>query len=271
MNFIRGIIGFAKELIQKRFLIYELTKRDLKTRYTGSVLGIFWTFLQPIIMMFILYFVFDRGFKAGLTATKVPFISWLFCALVSWNYFSEALNSSTGVIDAYSFLVKKVNFRLAILPIVKILAGLVIHAIFIVILIIVLLVQGIPFSWTWLLIPYYCICIMVLCLGLAWITSSINVFVKDVAQIVQIIISFGFWLTPIFWNIDMMPENLRFFVKINPMFYVVEGYRKSFLYSTPLWKEDLYNTLYFWGFTFVILIIGMIIFKRLRPHFADVI
>jgi len=79
-----------------------------------------------------------------------------------------------------------------------------------------------------------------------------------------------FWMTPIFWNIDMLPVRFRFFLKLNPLFYIVQGYRESFIYKVPFWTHPYY-ALYFWGLSLIIFILGVLVFKRLRPHFADVL
>ena len=109
-----------------------------------------------------------------------------------------------------------------------------------------------------------------LLLGLGWLTSSTNVFVKDVSKLVGIIVQFGFWLTPIFWNISRVPQEYQWIIKLNPAYYLVSGYRDCLLYHRWFWERQN-ETLYFWALTTVILFLGIIVFKRLRPHFAEVI
>ena len=272
LKIIKEAFGFIKEIYQKKYLISELAKRDFKNRFTGSFLGIFWAFINPIVMLFILWFVFTQGFKAGnITDHAVPFFVWLMPAMIIWNFFSETFNSSTNVILEYSFLVKKVNFRLGILPLVKIMSALIIHGIFLLILFFVLILYGYYPDFYWFQFLYYLFCSVMLVLGLGWLTSALTVFIKDVGQIVGILLQFGFWLTPIFWEMNLVPEKYRFFFKFNPVWYLTEGYRKTFLYKVPLWEESLLATVYFWGVTFVFLFVGMVVFKKLRNHFADVI
>ena len=271
VKFAKELIRFLFEIYEKRFLIFELVKRDFKNRYTGSYLGLLWTFLHPLMMMLIMWFVFTFGLKVGKGSDDVPFVAYMFTAQIIWNFFADSLSSSTNVIGEYSFLVKKINFRLSILPIVKLLSALLIHIIFIIIVMVILAVMGIYPTWYLFQLPYYMICVMLLSLGLSWITSSINVFVKDTGYIVSILLQFGFWVTPIFWNIKALPASWHKFVYFNPMTYIVSGYRDAFLYGKPFWQADLFMTGYFWSVTVVLLLLGMIIFKRLRPHFADVI
>lgn len=270
MNPIKEAFGFIKELYQKKFLISELTKRDFKERFIGSNLGIFWAFIDPLVMSLIMWFVFGSGLRGTHSAGDVPFITWLLPAMFAWQFFSETLGSGTGVIRSYSFLIKKVNFRLSILPIVKIISSLVLHLIFVGIVIGILLFYKIFPSWYWLQVFYYMGATCALLLGLTWFTSSVSIFTKDIENIVGIFIRFGFFLTPIIWNVKILPAKYVPILKLNPMFYIVEGYRDCFLNKIPFW-EKLWDTLYFWGFTFGFLLLGMLVFKKLRPHFADVI
>jgi len=102
----------------------------------------------------------------------------------------------------------------------------------------------------------------VLALGIGWITSSINVFARDTAQIVNVVLQFGFWATPIFWDLEILPEEAQSILQLNPMFYIVQGYRDSFLYGVPFWQHyEL--TLYYWGLTGIVFVVGAIIFMRL--------
>lgn len=273
LTLIRKTAGFLLSLWKQKFTIMELSRKDFRKRYINSYLGLFWAFVNPLVMLFILWFLFTMGFKTrGVGgAAELPFFVWLATAMVMWTFFSEAFSASTNVIEEYGFLVKKVNFRLSILPIVKILTALLVHGIFLLILAGILLGYGFTPSWHWLQFIYYLFCACMLILGLSWLTSALNVFVKDVGQIVGILLSFGFWLTPIFWEINMVPEQYRVFFKLNPVWYIVEGYRKVFLYRMPIWEESLSATVYFWSVTLVLLLAGITVFRRLRVHFADVI
>jgi ABC-type polysaccharide/polyol phosphate export permease len=117
---------------------------------------------------------------------------------------------------------------------------------------------------------YYLAAMFFLLLGLGWITSSTSIFVQDVSNIVMIITQFGFWLTPIIWNITRIPEKYRWIIKLNPMCYIVNGYRDSLIYKIPFWSKP-YETIYFWFFTLMVLLIGVVVFRRLKPHFGEVI
>ncbi len=263
------MLDFLKAIFQNRRLLLELTKNDFKQKYVGNMLGIFWAFIQPTITILIFWFVFQVGFKAQ-PVENVPFILWLVAGIIPWFYFSEALQNGTNSIIANSFLVKKVVFRVSLLPIVPILAALTVHLFFILMMFGMYIVYGYMPSVYWLQVFYYLFAASVLVLGISWITSSVVIFFKDMGQLVSMMLQFGFWLTPIFWNISTVPEKYRWILKLNPMFYIVEGYRNSMIYHKWFW-EDLGMSIYFWSITGMIFVLGAWTFRKLRPHFADVL
>ncbi|MDA8240177.1 MAG: ABC transporter permease [Nitrospiraceae bacterium] len=269
VSLFKGFIEFVAILYRRRSLIFEMAKRDITTQYVGSMLGFFWTFVNPLIMIFILWFVFSVGFKTA-PRGNVPFVIWLTAGMAIWNTFSEVVSGATGVIIGSPHLVKKVVFPLSILPVVKLVGSLITHAIFIALLIALILLYHFPVSVFWLQGLYYFFAMGVLALGVSWITSSVNVFARDTSQIVGVILQFGFWATPIFWDLSMLPRSIQPMLKLNPMYYIVQGYRDSFIYSVPFWQH-WQMTLYYWGFTGVAFVTGAVIFLRLRPHFADVL
>lgn len=264
-------VNFFRDLSQSRYLIYQLAKRDFKTRYIGSGLGLFWAFLQPLAMMAILWFVFEHGLKSSPYSSDIPFVAWFFTAMVAWNYFSDVFSVSTGVLNEYSFMLKKVEFNVSTLPIVKVVSSAGIHLIFLGILFIILAINGMAPSWHWFQIVYYFFAMTYLLVGLSWLTSSLNIFLKDTAQIVSILSQFGFWLTPIVWDVNQLPENMRVYLRLNPMLYIIDGYRNSLLHKKSIFEEDLSFTLYFWVFSTLVMLVGIVVFRRLRPHFADVL
>jgi len=269
MKFFTLFFGFLNDIYQNKFLITQLTKRDFSNKYIGSTLGFVWTIIQPFVMIGVMWLVFTKGFKAG-PVDGIPFIAWLTCGIIVWDFFANTISSATNVFSEYNYLVKKISFRIAILPIVKILSALIAHFILIGIAMVIFIGSGVEFSVYWFQMFYYMFALFIFLLGLSWITSSLQVFLKDISQIVQVFLQFGFWLTPIMWSYKMIPENFMWALKINPIFYIVNGYRQSFLTPTPFW-QDLTSLAYFWGGTLVVVLVGVLLFRKLRPHFADVL
>lgn len=263
------IIKPFKDIYHNRILLSNLIRNDFKSRYINNFLGIIWAFIQPSITILIFWFVFQVGFKAS-PVQDIPFILWLVAGMIPWFFFSEALSSSTSSILANSFLVKKIVFRVSILPIIQIISALIIHIFFVFFMFSMFLYYGYYPDLYWLQIGYYIVSSTILLLGISWITSSVVIFFRDLNQLVTMTLQFGFWLTPIFWMLTMVPESYRWIFKLNPIYYIVEGYRDSLINKIWFWEKPM-ETLQFWSITTILFILGIIVFRKLRPHFADVL
>ena len=270
MRYIKEFFRFIRHIVRSKKLLVTLAYTDFQEQYLGSYLGIIWAVLRPALFIFVIWFVFSLGFKAKPVEDGTPFVLWLLCGMIPWLFFAEAVNKGMNAITSNAFLVKKVAFRVSILPLVKVLSSLGIHLLLVTILIFLFILNGYYPTLYWLQLPYYILATVFLTLGLGWLTSSLRVFVKDVGELIGVVIQFGFWLTPIFWSLNSLPEQYHFIVKLNPMVYIVDGFRNTFIYETWFW-ENPSDTLQFWVTTSIILIIGAIVFKRLRVHFGDVI
>lgn len=262
--------AFIGELLSRRQMILELAKRDFKTKYLGSYLGILWAFVHPTVYVVILWFVFQVGFKSQ-PAGNTPFVLWMLCGIIPWFFFSECLASATSAVMDNAFLLKKMSFSVGMLPIVKILSALVLHLFFICVVVVMFFVYSLPLTLHALQVLYYLFAAIVLLLGLSWFTSSVVLFFRDMGQIVSMALQFAFWVTPIFWSAKMLPMKYLNLVKLNPVYYLVEGYRESFIYHTWFWQSHPMLTLYYWAVTGCIFVVGAVVFRRLRPHFADVL
>lgn len=266
----RSVLMIAQELNNNKILIWNLSKNDFKTKYAGSYLGIIWAFIQPIVTILLYWFVFEFGLRAGSPIKDVPFILWFVTGLIPWFFFQDALLNATNCMLEYSYLVKKVVFKISILPIVKIISAVFVHLVFIAFLFFVCFIYGFyPSQYTIQLI-YYSLCTFFIALALSYATSAIVVFFKDLGQIINIFLQIGMWMTPIMWSYTIMPEKYQWILKLNPMYYIVEGYRDTFI--NHVWFfERYFQTVYFWIITLGLFVLGSIIFKRLKPHFADVL
>ena len=263
------MLDYLKLFYDNRLLVWQLSKKDIMSKYLGSYLGIFWAFIQPAITILIYWFIFEVGFK-NVPIDNFPFILWFMAGIVPWFFFSEAISLTTGAILDNTYLVKKVVFPIQLIPSIKIISSFFIHVVFILILIVVYLAYGYELSWYNLQIIYYSFSLIVLLIGLSWITSALMVFLKDVGQFVNMFLQFFFWLTPILWNLNILPDKYEFYFKLNPLFYIVEGYRDSLFQHKGFWHHYQVTT-YYWIITLLVLYVGNALFKKLRPHFADVL
>lgn len=258
-------------------LIWNLAKNDIKKKFAGSYFGVIWAFVQPVITVLLYWFVFEKGLNSKATdlrtGIEIPFVLWLMAGLVPWFYFQEAMNGGTGVLVEYSYLVKKVVFQIDILPAVKMISALFTHVFFVVFAIVLFALMGYYPDLYTLQVIYYSICMIVLTTGIVYATGAITVFFRDMKEVVAIVLQIGMWVTPIMWSFESMvqiPGWAKMILKLNPMYYVVSGYRDALINKIAFW-ENLGLTVYFWIVAILIFMLGTSVFKRLRPHFADVL
>jgi lipopolysaccharide transport system permease protein/teichoic acid transport system permease protein len=268
-KFIEMACVFLMDVFKKKAVIYELARRDFKQQYLGSYLGLLWMFLEPLLYILVLYVFISIGFRAG-EQGNVPYSLYLISGIVSWTYFSGNLVANTGIIGSFAFLVKKVDFRISILPFVKLISSLLPHVFLVLVTIIISWGYGYRPTLYLVQLLYYFFSMFVLLVGLGWLTSSTSLFVKDVSNIVRVIVQFGFWMTPVLWNLDRIPYKYHWIINLNPMSYIVNGYRDSILMQVPFWFEYK-QALIFWAETFFILFVGIAVFRKLKPHFAEII
>ena len=277
VRFYDKIMVLPLELIQNRKLIWKLAKNDFKTQYAGSYLGIFWAFVQPVVTVLLYWFVFTVAMPSRATTLngdlELPYVLWLIAGIVPWFFFSDALSRGTNALLEYNYLVKKVVFKISILPIIKIISALFVHAFFIVFMLILFSCYGFYPDLYTLQIFYYTGCMFVFVLGLSYISCSVVVFFRDLGQMISIALQIGIWATPILWSLTSVTSShpkLKFLFKLNPMNYIVEGYRNALIDKLWFW-ETFYTTAYFWILTMIVFAVGALVFKRLKVHFADVL
>lgn len=263
------ITSLPVELYQNKELIWKLAKNDFKKRYAGSYLGMLWALIQPVVTVLMYWIVFDLiGMNRG--EVEVPFVLFLTAGLVPWFFFSEAFINGTQAMLEYNYLVKKVVFKISILPIIKIISAIFIHLFFVLVLFVVAFLYGYYPSVYTIQIVYYSICAFIFVLALSYSTCAIVVFFRDLSQIINILLQVGMWATPILWDMDILSEKMLMVIKLNPVVYIVNGYRMS-IYGSEWFWHDFYSTMYFWVITAILFGIGALIFKQLKVHFADVL
>lgn len=261
---------------ESRKLIARLSVNDFKTKFAGSYLGMVWAFVQPVITVLVYWFVFEKGFKPtainNAQGVEVPYVLWLIAGMVPWFFFNDALSGGTRALLDYSYLVKKVVFKIDILPIVKVISAMFVHLFFLVFIVLLYALYGYYPDLYMLQMVYYSFCLLILVLGLSYLTSAVVVFFRDLNQIIGIVLQVGVWVTPIMWNMDTMDISpvLKNILKLNPLYYIVLGYRDALINKVAFWERPGL-TVYFWVFTIVFLLLGTHVFKKLRMHFADVL
>ena len=263
-------VGFLmRRLYVNRGLIWQLALHDLRARYAATLVGSVWAIVNPVVVILVFWFVSTYGLRITFQ-TGPPYFLVLFCGLIPWMMFNEALTGGAASVLNHQYLVRKIAFPLEILPIVNIVSATIVHGFLLALLVIILLVSGIHPTLHILQALYFLLALVVLATGLAWAFAALNVFNRDVGQALGAIMTVWFWMTPIVWPPQNLSGRTLRIIQLNPLYYLVEGYRNAFLYARPLaalWPLDLY----FWAAAAALFVAGGVLFRRLKPHFADVL
>ncbi|WP_035272935.1 ABC transporter permease [Desulfogranum japonicum] len=270
IDLLRTIASVIVHMSKEKELLVTLIINDFRKQYLGSYLGLSWAFLQPLVFILVIWTVFEHGFKVKPVSDELPFFVWLVCGMVPWFFFSNSLAMGVDAITSNSFLVKKVSFRVGILPVVVICSEMIIHLGLILCVMVILMLYGLYPTLYWLQFIYYLGCQFLLLIGLTLLFSALRVFIKDMSNIISVMLQIGFWCTPIFWNSEMLSPKHQIFIKINPLYYIINGYRETFTGEVWFWHHYKL-AVFFFCISFFFIIIGSLFFKRLRPHFGDVL
>lgn len=256
------MINRLKEIYKFKNLVYNLVSRDLKVKYKGSILGFFWSLLNPLIMLI----VYTVAFKYIIRIRVENFPLFFLCGFLPWTFLSLSLSMAVSSIKDNANLVKKVYFPREILPLSIVLSNLVQFLLTFVILIPALFLFKIQLGFPLLFLPLLIIFHIAFTLGLAYILSALYVFFSDVRHLLEIFLQIWFWLTPIIYPVNFVPERFQSLYRLNPAVLFVESYRNSLLYNKWISFSELI-LLFLIGFVFLIL--GHLVFNRYNKKFAE--
>jgi ABC-type polysaccharide/polyol phosphate export permease len=249
--------------------VWALVHNDLTTRYVGSFLGRVWLFVGPLINIAIVGIVFQVGLRQAVPGQQG--FPWLLAGLLPWYFISDGLVGGASAITEKPWLIKKLVFDVKILPLVRILSAFAVHLVLLTLaLIIVLLPSGLV-GLHFLQLGYFMFCSIALVTAIALSSSAVCVFARDMANVMALVVQFGFWLTPIFWDPGTKYPWLSKIIMLNPFNYIVVGYRNSLVINDYWFWQAPRELAIFWATTGGLLIIGVFIFARLRPVFADLL
>ncbi len=265
----QGFFDYIRAVLRSRRLILELTRREFRSRYLGSAFGLMWAFIQPAVMMAIYFVVFQYGLKAG-PVNGVPFFVYLMSGLVPWFLASDIMSTGSSVILDNRFLVKKVVFRVSLLPVVRLLTFLPVHLFFVLALGIIFWTEGYRPAWQTLQIFYYLPALMIIGLGWTWLVSAMMPFFRDLGQFIQVVLQILFFAMPLIWPISNLSDQHQILMYLNPLYYIIGGYRDAMVEHVWFWQHPL-ATIYFWAWAIALLGVGGTVFLRMQQHFADVL
>jgi len=261
------------ELWQYRELLYNLTIRDLKVRYKNSVLGIAWSLLNPILMMLVFTVVYTVMLGQS---DRRDYAAFILCGLLPWNFFSGSIMGGVGSVVNNGYLIKKVYFPRAVLPVSIMLSNLVNFLVALPVYFVLAWLLGVRFTPYVLFLPVVLLVEMIFIQGMSLLLSALNVFYRDVQQIMEVLILAWFFVTPVIWDVNLLPESRlvlgvevpvqRLTYILNPMASIVATYRDILYYGRPIgWDFFLRTTIT----ALIVLLIGFFVFNRLKGRFAE--
>jgi len=253
------------DLWQYRDLLYILAARDIKVRYKQTVLGVLWAIIQPLSMMIIFTLFFGR--LAGIPSDGIPYPLFAYAGLLSWAFFSNALNSSGNSLVGNSSLITKVYFPRMIIPIAAVGSGLIDFVIAFGLLVLLMLYYGIGFSPNILMVPILTLLTALLATGIGMWMSALNVKYRDVRYALPFFIQLWMFATPIIYPSSLIPDEWRWLFRINPLTGIVEGYRSA-IFGKPFDLTGLGISIFI---TLVVLIYSAYTFRQMERGFADIV
>lgn len=260
-----------RNIVRSRDLIWQMTMREVVGRYRGSILGLFWSFFSPILMLTIYTFVFSVVFKArwgGGEESRFEFALILFCGLIVFNLFAECITRAPSLIVGNVNYVKKVVFPLEILPLVAMGAALFHGVVSLGVLLVFYVLVSASLHWTIIFAPLVILPLLLTTLGLSWFLASIGVFVRDVSQTIGLLMTVFMFVSPIFFPVSAIPAKYQDYIYMNPLTFIIEQMRDVLIWGKlPSWSGlcavMLIGTLVAW--------LGLVWFQKTRKGFADVL
>ena len=267
-----SLVGLARSLWRNHQLIVQMTKREVVGRYKGSVLGLAWSFLNPVLMLAVYTFVFSVIFKArwglGGDESKTQFAVVLFVGMIVHSLFAEVINRAPSLVLSNINYVKKVVFPLEILPIIIMGAALFHSFISLGVLLIAFVIFNGYLHWTAVFTPLVLLPLIILTLGLAWMLASLGVFLRDVGQTVGVITTVMLFLAPVFYPITALPEEFRPWLMINPLTFIIEQAREVLIWGR---QPDWIGLITYTAAATALAWVCYAWFQKTRKGFADVL
>lgn len=258
----------AHEVWRARTVIRALVAHDLRRRYVGSTFGVLWAVAQPLAQLAVFTFVFATVLAVRFGPQGVPFVLYLACGLFPWLAVQESiLRSATCLVDN-AVLVKRAIFPIAVLPVQLALSALVHQLIALALLLVLMAWFGIPPQSAMLALPLLLGLQLLMTVGCGWAAATLHAYFRDTAQVLSVLLPMWFYLTPIIYPLEMVPEHLRPALAANPLTALMEDYRALLLYGViPLGSREVWLTIASVG----AFVLGAMLFQRARGEFADLV
>lgn len=258
-----------KEQIEYFYLVRRLSVYELRSMTSGNYLGMAWEIINPAIQIAIFWFVFGFGIRQRADVGDIPYFQWMLAGILVWFLINQGITRSSKSIYTKIKMLSKMNFPMSIIPSYVIFAQFYVHIVILVLGTLFLQVLGHPLSIYIVQLPIYTAGVLILLLGLSLILSTLTTIIRDVQMLLQAVMRMLLYLSPILWPPTLLPESWQTFIKLNPFYYIIEGYRYSLLGEGWYFIENPIYTLYFIGITAAIFIVGSYLHVKFRSQFID--
>jgi len=259
-----------QEVWRNRKRILKLALFEKKAKQGGMVLGSIWDFLNPALQIFVYWFVFSVGLKMTSMRGEVPYSLWMMSGILPWFWINGSIVLATNSICVSSSILQNIKFSLASVPVKAVVIEWINHLWTICILVPVMFLLGVHPRWSMLGVFYYMFAGGCFLVAFGIFSSAINAVFRDFLQILNPILRLLFYVSSVIWSIDSLAPKMQTILRLNPITYIIEGYRNSLLYSVGIF-ENIGSVIYFWIFVFALYAIACKIHWRLRKNFIDVI
>lgn len=268
---VKNLIKIIQEHIEYKQQIFKLAKSDLIKTYRGAALGWAWAIIKPTVTIFVYWFAFEIGIRSGKPVSNFPYFLWLIAGVVPWFYISDMLTSGTDTIRRYSYLVTKMKFPVATIPTFVSISKFMVHLILMSIVIGIFWAFGYPPTLYILQLPFYMILMFIFCTIWSLFASLLSSMSKDFGNLVKSMVTAVFWLSGIMWSVESIQIGwLKKLLMLNPVTFLVNGFRNCFINHTWFWQQPK-RLLYFVIITFILLIIALWTYRKLRKDIPDVL
>jgi teichoic acid transport system permease protein len=265
----KSLFQITKENLTNLHLIFRLSIFELKSTNSNNYLGMLWEIINPMILISIYWFVFGFGIRGGKDVNGIEYLPWMLSGISVWFFISHSLMQGSKSVYSRINIISKMNFPMSVIPSFVIASRLYHHILLVVVIMVILLTFGFTPSWYTLQLPYFMVANLILLITISLITSTLATIVRDVQMIVQAVVRVLLYLTPILWTVEKLPEPVQMFMKINPFYYIVEGYRSSLLGTDWYFISNFQYTLFFWAMVLVLLMAGSALHLKFKDRFVD--
>jgi teichoic acid transport system permease protein len=262
----KSMFTVIREQINSFYLIRRLSLFELKSANNNNYLGMLWEVINPMIQLSIYWFVFGFGIRGGEDVNGIPFVYWLLSGMSVWFFVNQSLLEGSKSIYTRINFISKMSFPMSVIPTYVIVSKFYSHLILVGIITIGLQFTGYTISPYFIQLPYFMFGTLMLLVSISLITSTLATIVRDVQMVVTSVVRMLLYLTPLLW----VPTGfIKKIMLVNPLYYLVEGYRASLLGTSWYMLDNTNLTLYFWGLILILLMIGSALHVKFRNHFVD--